>query len=137
MKRLLALLIVFALVGPADAKSSFGPKSDQQLKTARKFVEAVRGKHDYSDAMLAAPLNDKQKTDLARFAKCSVVTVNPVLREDPRHANSFSLDPDQVAIVGKCRGVPDATPPALTLHFQGTKISSVETSNFDLIPASQ
>jgi hypothetical protein len=130
LKRLLAVALVIGVVVPASAKS------DAQLKVAHKFVDAVRGKQAYSDAGLISPLSEAEKSVLARFAKCTVVTVNHGLRQDPHHMNSFDLSPNQVEVVGDCRGVPKATPAGLTLHFQGNRISSVETTNFDLIPPS-
>jgi hypothetical protein len=131
MRRFWALALSAAFALPAHAKS------DEQLKAARKFVEAVRGKQDYSGIAFVTPLGAEAKGELARFAKCSVATVNHGLRQDPHHLNSFNLSPDEVEVVGKCRGVPDNTPAGITLHFEGNRISSIETSNFDLIQPSQ
>src|SRR5690349_5450588 len=120
MSLILAALLVPPPQQPSDAEIDAG------IGAARRLVAAIKGSAEFQDADFAAVPGDGDKAALRRLGACKVTKLGYVLAPTGEQRDEYYKDFNNIAVMFGCRGVPQSTPVAISLHLQGGKIASIE-----------
>ena len=124
---------LFLVVSALFAGSILQAKEPEQAIVAKRFALAMIAGEKITEGDFSSPLDGGSLKALSILSYCRLVRVGPTAVADPSKKNVYVETFDKTLVMLKCKGVPDSTPPGLTLTFENGKIKQIATHNLDLI----
>ena len=128
----MSLLLAMLLTSSAQPSAA---QIDAGLAAAKRLVAAIEGSADFQSADFVTPPRDVDKAALRRLGGCKVTKLGYVLAPTGEKRDEYYKDFNDVAVMFGCKGVPQDTPVAISLHLEDGKIATIETHNADLVNA--